>query len=157
MNQLMHHRFCERNISEQEWSESFIILQNVLHFHTSTCTWSEQNAWKKDAREKNFNRMKECDTPTLKRCSAGRISAAYLSFWWDEEINNSFGMPGIHGLLKYGQDIALFMLIFERKWEEEVIEERDSGVNQCQEPREARDHLTRHKKHGPYSQGPQSY
>lgn len=68
-------------------------------------------------------------------------------------------MPGIHDLLKYGQYTALFMLIFERKCKEDVIEERDSGVNQCQEPRGARDHFTRHKKQvmGLFSQGPLSY
>jgi len=48
-------------------------------------------------------------------------------------------MPGIHDLLKHRQYIASFMLIFERKCKENVIEERESSTNQCQETRWARE------------------
>lgn len=41
MNQMIHHRLSQRNVSQKECRQSFVILQDSLHHHSSTC--SEKN------------------------------------------------------------------------------------------------------------------
>lgn len=69
--------------------------------------------------------MKECYTSTLKRCSAGRISATWQSFRWDEQIDNSSGIPGILACWNLAK-ISFFLCLFlketeKRGWKRRTI------------------------------------